>query len=346
MDSLGYFFFQLISGYIDRQMRTDLSGAYGRVAAAVSFIAGALVLFSIATNGIKIAMGESREGMGVLVIKWAKMGLIAGIINTMAFHSIAIHDIIFGLRDDVIQTMTNETGNVFELIDNRLDAMSSSLSIIDAVDTSTDPSLAAEKSRALTYAIIGQASPPMIAGLLALINEIVLRIAITISPIFLLFLMFQKTQEMFFTWLKLIFSSFFSLAILTFVIGIAMNISAAFALILVGLQSIGGGVPELNRSLMQAGFGVILSTLLVVIPGVITRFFAGAAEPYIYNTFAGLSPATPMGMASNAGSSSSQSGGATGSLPPPSTTPMSSTPALPSSPVSDAQRHGNRGLAS
>jgi type IV secretion system protein VirB6 len=316
MELIGYFFFSLISRYIDREFfllseTINENLARGILPAIIVF-----VTIHFMFSGMRIAMGDSTVNMRELLFRTLKITAMVSIISTSMFYSTTLQNTILGVRTDITNAFHTGAGaNIYEQIDKSLDNMAMGIAVVDGISTGSDVGLSESKGRALTLSLIGQASPPMIGGLLLLINEIGLRIAIMLAPLFLTAFMFKRTEDMFYTWLRFMVGSMFSLGVFSMAVAIMSDLTVKFGLAITAIKAamyaasafgIDANLPQLNESVMQAGFGVVMSVMLMVVPFIVNKFFGSDMGGHIYNAFSYAGGASPQ---SDAGRYSQATGG-------------------------------------
>jgi type IV secretion system protein VirB6 len=300
MELLGYFIFQLIGSYIDRKFFELSEVVYGNLAGMLMGVGVAMFTVYFMLAGLRMVSGESHESMTALVLRMTKMMILLSILHTSMFGGVYIQNRILGVRDNIVGAFAHDNGGsgqtVYQKIDSNLDTMAATMSLVDAVSAGNDVGLGDAKGRALTLGLVGQASPPIVAGLLVLINELGLRIAIMLAPIFIVAFMFKRTEDMFFTWVKFMLGSMLSLGVLSMVIAILFELTNRFTLALGALKLISAagllgsdtGLPQLNESVMTAGFGAVMTVMLLSVPVILNRFFGSDMGGYSHNPFSGL----------------------------------------------------------
>ena len=162
----------------------------------------------------------------------------------------------------------------FEAIDGNLALMQTGLSAIKAIDTGGDQALEAEKSSALMMSSFGTAGPGVVAGVLLLLNKVAMALFVGFAPVFIMFFAFKQTEPMFWTWLKFGITTMFSLAVLTFMTGLATDMVARLAGMVFVSDLLGTDTSGITSATMQqGGLGLILSTLIVTVPPMVGNFF-------------------------------------------------------------------------
>jgi type IV secretion system protein VirB6 len=298
MDVLGTFFFELISGFIDRRFFELSEAVSGKLGGMLSGLGVVTLTIYFIMLGLRIATGESRESMSSIVLRLSKMLLLLSILTTSVFGSGYLQNSILGVRDNIVGAFDSGGGisgqNVYQKIDSNLDGMATTMSLVNSVSTGTDVGLADAKSRALTLGLAGQAAPPIVAGLLVLVNELGMRIAIMLAPIFIVAFMFKKTEDMFYTWVKYMIGSMLTLGVLSMAIAILFELSNMFYIAIelmrtaADLGVLGSNtLPQLNESVMTAGFGFIMTAMLISVPAIVSRLIGSDSMGHVYSQFSG-----------------------------------------------------------
>jgi type IV secretion system protein VirB6 len=300
MELLGNFFFQLMSRYIDNKfydLSTTVSGPLAGIFVAAGTAALTVYLVMI---GIRISTGDSRESMSSIVFRVAKMVALFAVLSASVGGAPYFQSEIMGIRNQVLGVFNGGGSGegVYINIDNSLDKMAQKMALIDSVNVGSDVGIADAKSRALTMGLFGQTTPPLVAGMLVLINELGMRIAIMLSPIFIAAFMFKRTEGMFFEWIKFLISSTLSLGVLSMVISIMGDLTAKFFLVIETLRTVAdmglNDMPQLQESVMIASFGMVMTGMLCTVPLVVNRIM-GAGLDYSGSHTQGMAMGTGSG---------------------------------------------------
>lgn len=143
----------------------------------------------------------------------------------------------------------------------------------------------------VVLAMVGQGSPAIVGGVLLLLNEMAVRIGIAVGPLMLFALLFESTKDLFFAWVRLMLASLLYMAILALVVAKAAVLMAVFVGIMAAakLADMTGLIfTDLQTSLTQAGFGLMLSALIYSVPHMAARFFGGGMMASAVNIFSGM----------------------------------------------------------
>ena len=136
---------------------------------------------------------------------------------------------------------------------------------------------------------IGIAGPSVVGGALLLMYKIAMALFVGLGPLFVLSLLFEQTKQLFSRWLYYGIGTMFSLAVLSFTMGVATKVVGALALAFytqyVLASSSGGSTQGINSAaLQQGGVGLIMSTLLITAPYMAASFFGGAIGNFMQNS--------------------------------------------------------------
>jgi type IV secretion system protein VirB6 len=284
MELLGSFFFRLVSGYIDREF-FQASGAVSRELGGIFFATGvtALTLYMMLI-GLRISTGESRESMASIILRVAKMIFLFTIIQASISGGAELQKTIMDVRSQVLNAFKNGSGStVYDDLDSNLTKMSLTMSLLNSVNVGSDAGMVDAKSRALSMGIFGQTAPPVVAGSLILINELGMRIAVMLAPIFIAAFMFRRTEGMFYDWIKFLITSTLSLGVLSMTIKIMSELSVLFFGIIEAFRTAGDigildSIPQLDESVMVASFGVMMTAMLCTVPMMVNKVMAAGLD--------------------------------------------------------------------
>lgn len=259
----------------------------------------ALLTLWIMVQGYLIATGRSQEGLKGFVYSLGKNYIILlialGIASSSTF---AIRTLTNDLSDGISQIMTGDgdagskclTKSTESFIGCKIDlnitATQSMMGLINSVDTADDPSVEATVQQMRWFAGVGGAGPGVVAGTMLIVYRIAMSLFIGFAPLFILSLMFKKTAPLFQKWLYYGLATIFSSVLLAVMADISMdlvsNISAALLTsdkatdLLMGERASG----LMYSITQQLGLGLILSTLLIVVPPMAGMWFNGVMSSF------------------------------------------------------------------
>ena len=217
-----------------------------------------------------------------------------------------ISQIMTGKSDSGSACLTKSTNSFIGCkIDMNLTATQTMMGIMNGIDTAGDPSLEDKVDQMRWFAGVGTAGPGIVAGTMLIVYRIAMSLFIGFAPIFILSLMFKKTAPLFQKWLYHGLATIFSSVLLAVMADMSMdlvsNISVALftsneAMELLTGDSASGVMYSITQ---QLGLGLMLSTLLIVVPPMAEMWFNGVMATYSgYNAMQGWGtgqPATPPG---------------------------------------------------
>ena len=161
-----------------------------------------------------------------------------------------------------------------------LTATQSMMGMLDGIDTADSDYLENKISEARWFAGIGTAGPAIIAGTMLIMFRIAIALFIGFAPIFILCLLFKKTAPLFQKWLYYGLATIFSSVMLGVMADIAMDLVSNIAITdaVTRITSIlgGGDLSGIMQTVtQQLGLGLVLSTLLIVVPPMAGMWFNG-----------------------------------------------------------------------
>lgn len=280
-------FFQGIHEYLDWRITQFADGGLERMAGFVSVIAMTMMTLWIMIQGYRIMIGQSREPLMGFIVNAGKNVLILTIaMNGALFNNDLRHE-IWDARDYLAELVSGEGGDVYHNIDANLMLSQAIMIVTDKINADV---VATKENTSNTFNIarwvstFGAAGPAMVGGTLCILNEIALALCVTFAPLFIFFLIFDKTRPMFDQWLKFTLGTIFSMGALVITSQLALEVTAIYGggVLLAtwegmqGAKDVQGNTTALIQSAMQlGGLGVVLSTLIVTAPMIVMNFFAG-----------------------------------------------------------------------
>jgi type IV secretion system protein VirB6 len=283
VQSLGDFvFFRLILDYLREEIEEFGIEMLGRVMEWVGGLALTLMIMWIMFQGFRIVTGRSRESMMALVMESLRATLILTAATSMAMFGTDLNEfLVEDVRDTIHLQVTGVSGSPAEAIDRNLAWMQVALTSIDALDVAGDEVVNDAKTRAMWFTGIGTAGPALVGGTMLLLYEVALALFVGLAPLFILSLLFEQTKSLFSRWLYYGIGTMFSMAVLSAMVSIALEmvarVSASF-----WASALAGSLRGMNftegissQSMQQGGMGLILTVLIVSTPPMAAMFFQG-----------------------------------------------------------------------
>ena len=290
-------FFQRINEFMKDEIADFAESLLTRVGGVVGSAALVLLTLWIMFQGFRIITGQSRDSMMALVVNSLKAALIVGFATSW---SLGTSSISKWINDDVpaaiYETVTGNSGDVYEDIDKSLGYMQAAFTSIDSIQDGGDDKVDAQKSRAMWFTGIGTGGPAITAGVMMLLNRIAMALFIGFGPIFIICLMFDQTKQLFTRWLFYGIATMFSLAVLSVMVTLAMDVVIAVAASFwVGQIITGGSAEGVNSMAMQqGGLGLLLTMLIISAPPIAGNFFQGMMGTFAaYSSFGNFGGAAP-----------------------------------------------------
>lgn len=287
-------FFTLIYQYLKYQINVAGLNIMESMMTWVSAVAVVLVTLWVLIQGYRTVTGRSREPMMALVTNMARIALIVTAATTMSVFGTNIHDLFTNqLSTEINQLVTGSDATASESIDQNLAYTQAALMAIDSAAQvpNTDVTGAMERSRALSFATFGTASPPMAAAAMLLLYQFAIALVVGLGPLFILCLIFEQTKELFRKWLLYGVGTLFSMAVLSLVSAIVLKMTLSVAEALWAsnfIQSLAGGNSAglSTQAMEQGGVGLLMTVLIVSVPPMAAMFFNGTMGNFVtYSMF-------------------------------------------------------------
>jgi type IV secretion system protein VirB6 len=295
-DTTKLIFFQRINEFMKDEIAEFGENLLTRVGGIVGSIALILMTLWIMFQGFRIITGQSRDSMMALVVNSMKAALIVGFATSW---SVGTSEISKFINDDVpsviYEMVTGNTGDVYKDIDRSLGFMQAAFTSIDAIQDGGDDTVDSQKSRAMWFTGIGTGGPAITAGVMMLLNRIAMALFIGFGPMFIICLLFDQTKQLFSKWLFYGLATMFSLAVLSVMVTLAMDVVIAVAGSFWVGQIISGGSAEgvNSMAMQQGGLGLLLTMLIISAPPIAGNFFNGMMGTFTayssFGTFGGAS---------------------------------------------------------
>ena len=254
-----------------------------------------LVLFTawIMVQGFRILTGQSREPMMGLVVNASRTTLILIAASTMALGGSNIQTFFTDtMASGINGLVTGNNDKPEKVIDKNLVYTAVAMAAIDGaqgLNASNSADNVASAGRASLIAMLGVAGPPMTAAAMLLMYKVALALFIGFGPIFIMCLMFKVTEQMFWSWLKYGLGTLFSMAVLSFMVSIVLELTLRVAAALwaasavSSLLDVAGSAGLTNQAMQQGGIGLLMTTLLISAPPMAAAFFGGTMGQFATN---------------------------------------------------------------
>ena len=293
-----FLYYALIYKFVQAEIRSlgpDILQSFVGVA-----VTGALTLMTIwiIFQGYRIMSGQSRDSLASFALSTARTAFIIIFASTMALFGRDIHTLMTeDLNEAIVEMVTDETGTTAsEMIEQNMTFAQVAIYSIDAIQVSneTDPNIADAKTRAMWMAGFGAAGPAVTAGVILLMFEVAIALFVGFGPLFVLFLISDKTSSLFWKWLWYGIGTLFALGVFAAMSAIALKVVGAVAASLWGTSLLGSILGQnltegmTSVAMQQGGIGLLLTLLLVSVPPIAANFFQGAlGAASTYNVFQG-----------------------------------------------------------
>jgi type IV secretion system protein VirB6 len=292
----GYIYFRLVYDYLNKKINTFGVDLMGRMMTWAAGIALILVTLWIMIQGYRLLTGQSKEPLMATVLNMGRIAVIVGAATTMSVAGRGLHDYLtIGLDKEVHGLFTGDDNKTTaDSIDANLAWTQLALSTIDQVQVvPNDAEMLASKERTTWIATFATASPPMAAGVMLLLYQFAMALFIGLGPLFILCLIFDQTKDLFRRWLMYGIGTIFSMALLSVVCSIVLDLTVKIAEATWGAKIVnkilGTDTEGLsNLAMQQGGMGLLLTALIVSVPPMAAMFFQGTLGSFLtYSAFSG-----------------------------------------------------------
>ncbi len=301
-----FVFFKLVNNYFTNEINKFGLEVMNRAMTWVSAIALTATTLWVLLMGYRIATGQSRESAMTTMTKAAKIGIIVTIASAVGANGSSVQTMTENLDANIHWLFTGEQESSAEAIDQNLAYTQIALTALDAVRVvPNDPEALEKKGRAIFMAGVGTAGPPMVAGAMLLLFKFTMAFLIGVGPIFILFLMFDQTKDLFKRWLFYVIGTLFSMSMLSVVTGMVLKFTAKVAAAYWAAQLITLGNAEglSSQALQQGGIGLIMTMVIITVPGLAAAVWQGQMGSFMhFSAFSGGAASSPGPQGQPAGS--------------------------------------------
>ena len=291
--SIRNYIYARISYFMEQALHQNLTTALA--------IITALMTLWVLIHGFMIATGRSQDGLKGFTFQLGKAYFIISMaLGVSSGGNFALRTLTEDLSNGISRMMTGDTdvGKCFiqkssSIIGCKIDANLTStqtvMNMLGKIDTADDEYLEKKITEARWFSGIGTAGPAIVAGGMLIIFRISLAMFIGFGPIFILCLLFKKTEPLFHKWLNYGLATLFSGVMLGVMADICMDLVANVSIVgavaeigdVLGVESLKAGMTGVMQSAtQQLGLGLLLSMLLITVPPMAGAYFNGLMATY------------------------------------------------------------------
>ena len=292
-----------IRNYIAARIELLLEYTLSRNLSLALTMIGALFTLWIMVQGYLILTGRSQENLKAFIFNLGKTYIIIlvalGVSSTSEFSLRTLTEVttdgiasLMTGNSDVSECTLKSTSSLMGCkIDKSLTVAQASMAFINQIDTADNPNIAAQVERAKLFAGAGAAGPGIVTGTMLIIYRVAMALFVGFAPFFILCLMFKKTTPYFSKWLNYGLATMFSSALLAAMASISTDLVkiiaesqykyskiASVTSIITG-ESVTG---IFNSAMNQLGLGLMLSTVLIIVPPMAGSWFNGMMSGAYY----------------------------------------------------------------
>ena len=307
-----------LRNYIAARIELLLEYTLSRNLSLALTIIGALFTLWIMVQGYLILTGRSQESLKTFIFNLGKTYIIIlvalGVSSTSEFSLRTLTEVttdgvasLMVGENDVGKCVMKSTSSILGCkIDKSLMVAQTSMAFINQIDTADNPNVAAQVERAKLFAGAGAAGPGIVTGTMLIIYRVAMALFVGFAPFFILCLMFKKTTPYFSKWLNYGLATMFSSALLAAMASISTDLVEIIARaqfksemlgvtfeIITGSHSNGDVSGVFQSAMNQLGLGLMLSTVLIIVPPMAGSWFNGMMGTFAsYNHFGGWNGST------------------------------------------------------
>jgi hypothetical protein len=277
MDSLAYPIFSLVSGLVRYSFNEVMDAAYLRFVSSVAVIAVGVETLNMIYFGYLIMFGHTvsvNMGRPTLQKFMYRAGFMAFMLHIIKTDQTPL-DLLLAFRSVLLEGLTGDfkpAGEQAAFGLSLMDAAFSSTNIANATIQIEDKS--SLKTIAINLSLFAQVAPQISAGVMLLLNEMLVRVGMALCPLMVYAALYDCTRNMFIKWFQYMLGLTIQMGVLALVTMLAAGVTAAFAvmfnaMVLTNHQSALIGsyyISHLQQSVMQAGLSVTLMVLLIWFP--------------------------------------------------------------------------------
>lgn len=292
-DVTNLFFFHEIKEFIIYRIDRFTDRLLGRTMSVVSLSALVLTTIWVLMKGFRIVTGRSQDSMTALVMSALRITLILSVATGVAAGGTPIVKVMADSTMEAIYGVVagKDMGDdPYAAIDKNLGYMQLAMMSIDLLDASDNEGLESAKTRAQLFNGVGIGGPALIGGTLLLLNRIAMSLVVGFGPIFIMCLMFDQTKFLFGKWLMFGIGTMFSLAVLSVMVSLSLDIVGAVAMQFWIGSFVGTNTEGVSSmALQQGGLGLVMTMLMVTVPPMAASFFQGTLGQFSQvNAFGGF----------------------------------------------------------
>lgn len=282
MDTLAYTIFTLVSAGIRFYINKQMTIAYQNLVDVVTSIALVIETLFIMHYGYLIAFQKSTDSTPSPslrdLIRHAVIVLM--ILAFIKIDSLAF-DTVMAFRQMVIGSISGDyVTRAGQQVANNLFAIDAFYGVHNLLQSTVVEDAPDFQQTSMVLSIIAEASPQIVAGILLLMNEITISVGMALFPLALYATIYKITNSFFGTWFETMLAATIQMAILVVLSGIVANVTGIFLTAIVAISQlaevtpVGGGIiiPHLQRSIIEAGFGMLMTMMFAWLPAQAATF--------------------------------------------------------------------------
>jgi hypothetical protein len=277
MDTFSYPIFSLISAFVRHGFNEVMDAAYLRFVASVAAIATGVEMMRFIYFVYLMMFGKvASVGMGKMTLQKLMYHLVfvAFMMSIIKTDRTPL-DLLMAFRGMLLEGLTGDSapaGQQAALGLFLMDAAFATSNLVTALSHTIDePELA---TTTFNLVLMSQVSPQISAGIMLMLNEMMVRIGMALCPLMVYAALYESTRSFFMRWAQVMFGLTIQMGALAITTLLAAGVTTvfvstlnAFSLLHNQTAVVGGHlISELQQSVMQAAFGTVITLLLIWFP--------------------------------------------------------------------------------
>ncbi|AOW13451.1 hypothetical protein LPB72_10520 [Hydrogenophaga crassostreae] len=256
----------------------------GQLGKALAYISTTIVTIWVIFQGFMLISGANRTPVVSLLFQTGKIVAIMTVVSLLAVNSPMVAEIVLGFQGLITAAIVGAGTDIYQIVDMNLAVAQVFNALIDSLPGGQQVG-ADGNSLTRIAALVGQSGPAVLVSIMAIMAEISITLAIMLAPLFIFFLMFKQTSGMFVTWAKFLLGTMVSLAMLTLLSSILLDMMMRYGAMIIAafyangmLAGTGIGFDIGGSAMQLAALGSLSTALLMMIPPLIMQFFNSGAS--------------------------------------------------------------------
>lgn len=262
--------------------------AYDNIATVLAEILVATLTVLVMLDGYQIISGASSRSASAFALKWSKTVVLTTIATSTAVLNGDVQYVVVSIRDIVTRLVTDSELNVYAIINTSLAGTSAISSLSTLVTSGLGNDHEVSKLVTVISASVGSTTPILTALTTSYLLEISMKVGVMLAPIFLFAGIFERTADWPLTWAKFLLGTIIASSIMAVMAALCVAVMLTSAT--TAFAAYAAGQSLIFISVLSLASGLVMSLLLISVPGIAMKVLGMAAEGATSNQLGGGSP--------------------------------------------------------